>query len=62
MDLSSFQREYFEVFRELAPEKREFVLQLMRKCVSGGITQERLAELIQQVRQGKSLDQIKANL
>jgi hypothetical protein len=62
MDLSSFQREYFEVFRKLPADKREFILELMRKCVNGEILQERLAELIKEVEQGKKLEDIRATL
>jgi hypothetical protein len=62
MDLSSFQRQYFEVFRALPEEKREFVLELMRRCVSGQILPEKLAELVEQVKSGKKLEEIKAAL
>jgi hypothetical protein len=62
MDLSSFQRQYFEIFRELPEDKREFVLELMRRCVSGQILPEKLTELVEQVKSGKKLEEIKAAL
>ncbi len=59
---ASFEREYFEKFRGLSPERREFVLELMRMNITGELSKERLDQLIDEVKQGKNLDDIRKSL
>ncbi len=59
---ASFEREYFEKFRGLSPEKREFVLELMRMNLKGELSKERLDQLIAEVKQGKNIDDIRKSL
>jgi len=59
---ASFEREYFEKFRGLSPERREFVLELMRMNIKGELSKEKLDKLIDEVKQGKNLDDIRKSL